>query len=426
MRVQLTQGELEKFTPSEPGLYAHCVRVSTLSSEIGRATGIPLRSALALQQAAMMHHAPELGINNATLDRLMADLMEKSPTAPKQLELPETLASTLKAFRQFPGSIGDAAGETLAQILVLANWIDEHIEGANIDGSACEALWEALEPVREMFSQKLWSAARALFPAAANTSNRTWEIPVQPDVAQELIGLLRHTASYSLTRLSSIAGRDPAIACKLIEAANSPLFHARMRIRTVHHALAYLGENASRKIVTALIARSMFGSSGTLRQLWQHSLKAAHFLENMARVKGFMDPAEALLTGLVHDLGRIAIVRQKESAMHARLTQSGCASNWAETLLFGVDHAELGARILESWRFPEHVVEAVRFHHRPAENNSPVAAALYTAEFWMESDEDLPSSRQLRTALNRIDCGLHELSAFDGIDAAVEALLKIA
>ena len=100
-------------------------------------------------------------------------------------------------------------------------------------------------------------------------------------------------------------------------------------------------------------------------------------------------------------MGRIALVRQKEAAMHARLTEAGGAATWAETLLFGVDHAELGARILESWRFPEPIVEAVRFHHRPAESESAGAAALYAAEFWLESDEDLPSMRQLQTALSR-------------------------
>jgi hypothetical protein len=43
----------------------------------------------------------------------------------------------------------------------------------------------------------------------------------------------------------------------------------------------------------ALMARSMFGSSGSLRHLWEHSLKAAKFLDNLARAKGFMDPSEA-------------------------------------------------------------------------------------------------------------------------------------
>ncbi len=425
MRLQLTQGELARFSPAEPGLHAHCVRVSALVSEIGRTITIPLRSAMVLQQAALIHHCVELIPGDAAAGRLLADVFADAVGAWKPTGAPESLASVLQAFHCFPERTGDAMGDLLGEILALANLIDEQIEGAAMDGATHAALWKNLEALRGMFTDKLWLRARELFPAAID-SQRTWEIPVQPDVAQHLAGFLRQPAAYSLSRLAEIANRDPATAGRLIQAANSPLFSARMRIGSVRHALAYLGENASRRIVTALMARSMFGSSGTLRRLWEHSLKIGRFLENMARVEGFMEPSEALLTGLVHDVGRIALVRQKEAAALGRLTAAGGVATWAETLLYGVDHAELGARILESWRFPEGIVEAVRFHHLPAESMSRGAAALYAAEFWSESDEDLPSLRHLHAGLSRIEIRMDELSRFEALDAAVGALLKIA
>ncbi|MGA7241054.1 MAG: HDOD domain-containing protein [Bryobacteraceae bacterium] len=380
---------------------------------------------MVLQQAALVHHCAELIPGDAAAGRLLADVFADAAGAWKPTEAPESLTSALQAFHSFPERTGNAMGDLLGEILALANLIDEQIEGAAVDGVPHVAVWEGLEPLRAMFTDKLWVRASELFPGTVG-SQRTWEIPVQPDVAQHLAGFLRQPAAYSLSRLAEIANRDPATAGRLIQAANSPLFSARMRIGSVRHALAYLGENASRRIVTALMARSMFGSSGTLRRLWEHSLKIAQFLENMARDKGFMEPPEALLTGLVHDVGRIALVRQKEAATLARLTEAGNAATWAETLLYGVDHAELGARILESWRFPEEIVEAVRFHHRPAESGSSGAAALYAAEFWSESDEDLPSLRQLHAGLSRIEIRMDELSRFDALDAAVGALLKIA
>jgi putative nucleotidyltransferase with HDIG domain len=392
---------------------------------MGRAAGIPLRSALVLQQAALLHHSAALVPGDLAVGRLIADVLGQVTDTQKPAELPEGLASLLRAFHCFPKRTGDAM-DLPAEILALANLMDEEIEGGTIDEAGQGGIWKRLDPLRGFFADKLWSCAQELFPAALLVSQRTWDIPVQPDAAQHLIGLLRQSPSYSLSRMAEIANRDPAIAGRLIQAANSPLFCARMRIGSVRHALAYLGESTSRRIVAALMARSMFGSSGTLRRLWEHSLKVAQFLENMARAMGFMEPSEALLTGLVHDVGRIALVRQKEAAMHARLTAAGGAATWAEELLFGVDHAELGARILESWRFPGPIVEAVRFHHRPAECGSTGAAALYAAEFWQESDEDLSSLRQLRTALSRIGTPMDELSRFDALDATVGALLKIA
>jgi HD-like signal output (HDOD) protein len=37
----------------------------------------------------------------------------------------------------------------------------------------------------------------------------------------------------------------------------------------------------------------------------------------------------------------------------------------AEQKVLGIDHAEVGARLLEHWNLPEHLVDVVRWHHRP-------------------------------------------------------------
>ncbi len=379
-----------------------------------------------------MHHAPGLPPQRRALQRLLADVLEEPGAKQKPLDLPESLAAALDCFHRFPERGGDALAQTLAQILALANWLDERIESYAFDRGERHPderipLWESLEDLRGLFSEKLWLAARTLFPAAA--VNRCWQIPVQPDVARELVSLLGQRERCSLTRLGRVASRDPAIAGGLVQAANSPLFHARMRIRSVQHALAYLGENASRRIITGLVARLLFGDSAALRQLWRHSLRTAQFLENLAAAGGLLEPNEAMLTGLVHDIGCIAIVRQKEAPMYARLTAAGPAT-WAEILLYGQDHAELGANILESWRFPEPIVAAVRFHHRPADAPGDAAAAgaaaLYAAEFHMETDEDLPSLRHLRSAIAGAGFRPDELARFDACDPAVTALLKIA
>lgn len=408
MRTQLTSGELNRLSPREPGLHAHCIRVRTLASEIGRSLGMPIRAATILEQAALLHHAPELLLHS-----------------PRPIKAPEDLRRFLQAFHCFPAH-SEKRPDLSTEILALANLIDEWIEAETNYGDLSQPLWTGLEPLRELFRDEVWDRARTLFPASFDESKRKWEIPVQPEVASHLRALLTNPSSFSLTRLGRIANQDPAIAGRLIEAANSPLFHAATRIRSVQHALSYLGENASRKIIAGLVARAIFGSTGALAPLWMHSLRTAEFLENLARAKGLMDPSEALLTGLVHDVGRIAILRQKEAAMYKRLTEPGCAATWAETLLFGADHAELGASILASWRFPESIVAAVRYHHRPAESDSAGAAALYVAEFWSETDEDLPSLRQLRAALSRIGCGLEDLWPLDEMDAIGAALLKMA
>lgn len=212
MRLQLTHGELARFSPAEPGLHAHCVRVRALASEVGLAAGVPLRSALALQQAALLHHAAELVPGAAALDRLMRDIFELPAGAQRLKETPEALAAVLEAYHSFPARTGDAVGDLLAEILALSNLMDEQVEGGAMDETPPGAFWERLEPLQGLFSEKIWSLTRELFPADLTGAQRTWEIPVQPDVAKHLIGLMRQTAPYSLSRMAEIANRDPAIA----------------------------------------------------------------------------------------------------------------------------------------------------------------------------------------------------------------------
>jgi HD-like signal output (HDOD) protein len=37
----------------------------------------------------------------------------------------------------------------------------------------------------------------------------------------------------------------------------------------------------------------------------------------------------------------------------------------AEAAVLGIDHAEIGARVLAQWSLPENIVHAVRWHHAP-------------------------------------------------------------
>ena len=80
-----------------------------------------------------------------------------------------------------------------------------------------------------------------------------------------------------------------------------------------------------------------------------------------------IDPQEAFLLGLVHDIGRLSVTLMPEDVHEAceRLIARGCQSILAELIVFGFDHAESGAEVLKVWNFtPEHI-EAIRNHHQP-------------------------------------------------------------
>src|SRR5262249_20289378 len=157
----------------------------------------------------------------------------------------------------------------------------------------------------------------------------------------------------------------------------------------------------TRTLLLTLAVKAIFVSA-RLSELWRHSVQMASLCESLGHATGFLAPEEALLPGLVHGIGTVAMQPQpREAANKApNLSGKGLRQVYLERMQFGLDHADAGAEVLQSWSFPPSMIEAVRYHHRPADTDSRHAAVLYMAEFWLESEnglgEDLPSLRHWR------------------------------
>jgi HD-like signal output (HDOD) protein len=61
----------------------------------------------------------------------------------------------------------------------------------------------------------------------------------------------------------------------------------------------------------------------------------------------------------------------------------GISFEMAETIVLGINHADVGARILTSWALPLEIVNAIQFHHAPqsAENTSSMLDLVHVANF---------------------------------------------
>jgi uncharacterized domain HDIG len=202
------------------------------------------------------------------------------------------------------------------------------------------------------------------------------------------------------------------IAGSLLEVANSEAFAPRLRVATVARAVLQIGTETARQLLSALSVRPLFAAA-RMRPLWKHSLEAAQVAQRIASLTRHIDPQEAFLLGLMHDIGRLPVTLMPGEVPEAceRLTISGCHSILAELIVFGFDHAESGAEVLKLWNFtPEHV-EAVRNHHQPERSESPLASLLYLTEFWIASEEDLPSSARMLAATRRLGVSLKDLEA---------------
>jgi putative nucleotidyltransferase with HDIG domain len=191
------------------------------------------------------------------------------------------------------------------------------------------------------------------------------ELPVFPAVALEVLHELR-SDDATLSAIERLASRDQVLTTSLILVANSALYGASRNVSTLTNAILRLGTETAAQVVIAASLKPSFASA-SLPGLWQHSTSAAAVCAQLAARGGATSAGEAVVLGLVHDVGRLVIhaLPGGRAAADGRATDaSGCVVI-TDYLVCGRDHAELGAEVLERWDFPPEFVEAVRHHHRP-------------------------------------------------------------
>lgn len=427
MRFLVPQHELTALMPSA-ATAAHCRRVAALALEVSTAVRPACDSVALLEQAALLHHCSSVLLSRPATARLVHDIFPGgAPQAStRDQPLPEKLAPVLADFRAFPEGGTDPAVRTMAHILVVSNLVDEQIELLPYEPRPMEGVWRDLDGLGGLLDPHVMEAVHKTIRGRRPPIN-TRELPAQIAVVKELLDLLRGPRSADAAALASLAAKDPVVAASFLQVANSALFEKRCEIRSIRQAITYIGPTASRQLLLALVVRPLYASS-RLKDLWRHSVATAQLLEGFARRTGFADPEEALLVGLVHDIGRIALQRlpQATAAAMARLGERGCPPCYAEQLLLAMDHGEIGAGILLLLGFPGELVEGVRFHHRPADSESVMAAALYAAEFWAGTEEDLPSFGHLAASLDRLGCTLQDFSQRPSSQSPVSVLLRTA
>ncbi len=412
----------------DAGLRSHCQRVAAWSHELAGDLRMTGEESQLLEQAALLHHLPLEMLEKETVNRLCGELWPAGQTqsqirpalgVPAQVGIPAKVQQILEAMRHPDNSQRTDRISALAGILELADVFDEQLELAQFEGHAIQQMLETTpdDPVIGAVLASLRKATRAdLLPLIPR-------LPVYPAIAMKALAVLGKPELH-LREVEQISAMDQVLAGQLLQAANSAFFSPRYPLKTVKDAINFIGLEETRRVLAAAALRPLF-SAPKMKQLWQHSIETAQVAERIAGMSDRVSPREAFLAGLVHDIGRLAIslLPAEVSAVCERLTGKGCETTVAEVVLLGFDHAEAGADVLEIWKFPRDMVQAVRHHHSPDWTDSDLAALLYVTEFWSAAEEDLPSNSVLRSALRRLGISAEDLGTADLASASAVQVL---
>lgn len=196
-------------------------------------------------------------------------------------------------------------------------------------------------------------------------------LPTLPEIALRVRELMAQP-DCSTTQLARLIGTDAALAARLLKVANSSSYRGHRAIDNIQTAITRLGMHLVRSLVTQLALLQSLHSGGAdagrqLAILSRHSMEIGAHCHALALCYTRLDPEEALLAGLVHDIGKLPLL------LRLRTLTDG-QGDVADMLLRRL-HGRVGTMVLEAWRFTPEMV-AVAAGHEDIQRN-PYGAPDY-------------------------------------------------
>ncbi len=190
---------------------------------------------------------------------------------------------------------------------------------------------------------------------------------------QILIKLIEHLQAddAGMPELAALIAKDAAMTSKILSVANSSAYHRNQRTVGLEQSLVSLGTDM---IKTLVISESVFqtfnsfphSASTDLRGFWKGSLTTAVIARDIAKQTDYPHAEEAYLAGLLHNVGRLALLATapKEYSFNftARDDEDLCA---VEQRTLQITHAEAGAWLIERWNLDSFLADSVLYHHEP-------------------------------------------------------------
>ncbi len=155
--------------------------------------------------------------------------------------------------------------------------------------------------------------------------------------------------------VARILQADPTVTGRIIQVANSPMYRATHPISDGLSAVTRLGLRTTRDLVVAFTLQRTFKPKHPLikqrlKQMWQHSGHVAAIANVLAQSVRGIDPEQAMLAGLLHDIGILPLLTfvEKEKLLVAR--------DDILDLMLRKLRGQLGALVLSSWGFGDEFI----------------------------------------------------------------------
>lgn len=202
------------------------------------------------------------------------------------------------------------------------------------------------------------------------------KLPPLPGSTMRILNLIRDINS-STRQMAAAVELDPSLSARLLRMANSPIYSRQKNVSSIYQAIDVVGTKSLYDIVMMGMTSDAFAkeirSSVIGRTIWEHSLAVALLSRELSQTLGMRGTDEVFICGLLHDIGKIMLLRADVETYSKILDCQTEAEmlDW-ERETFGYDHAEIGSLVAQGWRLPDDVCQSILNHHIASHTVQPL------------------------------------------------------
>lgn len=202
------------------------------------------------------------------------------------------------------------------------------------------------------------------------------ELASLPQVLAEIIRVADDENSTA-NSLADVILKDPSLTARLLRVVNSPFYGQTREISTVNQAVVAMGMRSVKAMALSTGLYSKFDTENSVVNrihFWRHSLEVAIASREIARICSYRPSEEAFVAGLMHDLG-VLILQSNFPDQFKRiwkLVEAGENQIKLEEATWGTNHARVGKFLLDQWKIPRFIGEAIAGHHDDIHNEDSI------------------------------------------------------
>jgi len=193
-------------------------------------------------------------------------------------------------------------------------------------------------------------------------------LPVFHPVAAKLQQMLA-SRNFHIEEVIRLISEDQSLASQVLKVGNSSFYTGLSKVATIKDAVIRLGAQEIANLVMMVSQAEQYRSGNpvldnAMQRLWDHAISCATGARWLAAKTGYSPLAtEAFMGGLLHDIGKLAIIKALDEILQAGDTKANVSEILINEILDTM-HEDVGHRLMCSWSLPEAYCSIAVNHHK--------------------------------------------------------------